>query len=211
MVSGKNTAGPNRGVCSCVKNPCSRETRVHLGKWHRTSLGCGWELMQLPWRREESDWQAHPLIKLSLLNEEGCNVGTPGETRTQDWEAEPQRERGCQQKVCCRWLKDVLMDGEGGEMEGCGFQHAHQMALIYEEIRERPGSRATGITPLGRWSLWLQQTHDAGKESWEVTPKGCWEWEILQCKVDMFMSLDSKRKTVCFHMDCRALWETVGE
>lgn len=32
------------------------------------------------------------------------------------------------------WLKDVLMDSEGGEKEGCGFQHAHQMALIYEEI-----------------------------------------------------------------------------
>lgn len=29
---------------------------------------------------------------------------------------------------------DVLMDSEGGEKEGCGFQHAHQMALIYEEI-----------------------------------------------------------------------------
>lgn len=42
------------------------------------------------------------------------------------------------------------MDSEGGEKEGCGFQHARQMALIYEEIRERPGSRDTGTEPLGR-------------------------------------------------------------
>ncbi len=74
--------------------------------------------------------------------------------------------------VCCRGLKDVLMDSEGGEMERCGFQHAHQMALIYEEIWEKPGSRATGIKPLERWSLWFQQTHEAGKESWEVPLKG---------------------------------------
>lgn len=56
---------------------------------------------------------------------------------TQDWENEPQRGDVNRQSVVegvIAWLKDVLMDSEGGEKEGCGFQHAHQMALIYEEI-----------------------------------------------------------------------------
>jgi len=57
--------------------------------------------------------------------------------QTWDCKSEPQREDVNRQSVVecvITWLKDVLMDSEGGEKQGCGFQHAHQMGFIYEEI-----------------------------------------------------------------------------